>query len=331
MGAGYDPAGWHVVVGMGSAGSRHLQILQDLGIRNRAVVRSHHGPTRRVTPPGVREFSDLQDALDLDPVAAVIATPTSMHVAQAQQVLERRVPVLVEKPLAETFVGATQLVRAARQEETILQVGYHLRHHPAMRWLRSVLADGALGGPMMLRASWGEYLPGWHPGEDYRVGYAARADLGGGPLLTLSHVVDYAIWLLGKPSEAVQRSWNVSPLELTVPDTSVVTLTHGSGAISLLEMDYWTRPASHVLELRCAMGTVLWDVGRGHLSVREAEEHGGLLPPLPGPTSRQECFVLQMQDFLQEVSLGTTPDYEHDLVVSAILDGGQRASHPDTE
>lgn len=321
MGAGYDPAGWHVVVGMGSAGSRHLQILQDLGIRNRAVVRSHHGPTRRVTPPGVREFSDLQDALDLDPVAAVIATPTSMHVAQALQVLDRGVPVLVEKPLAESLAGATDLVRAARREQTILQVGYHLRHHPAMRWIRSVLADGALGGPMMLRASWGEYLPDWHPGEDYRVGYAARADQGGGPLLTLSHVVDYAIWLLGVPSDVVQRSWNLSGLELVVPDTSAVTLTHENGAVSLLEMDYWTRPPSHILELRCADGIVRWDVRGGHLSVRAVEGHGGGLPPLPGATSRNECFVLQMQDFLEAVRLGTAPDYEHELAVSGTLEG----------
>ena len=41
------------------------------------------------------------------------------------------------------------------------------------------------------------YLPDYHPLEDYRKGYAARKDLGGGAVLTQIHEIDYLYWLFG--------------------------------------------------------------------------------------------------------------------------------------
>ena len=43
--------------------------------------------------------------------------------------------------------------------------------------------EGIAGRLVSARAQFGQYLPDWHPWEDYRASYSGRADLGGGALL----------------------------------------------------------------------------------------------------------------------------------------------------
>ena len=46
--------------------------------------------------------------------------------------------------------------------------------------MRAWLAEGAIGTMTSMQVLAGQWLPDWHPWEDYRKGYSARADLGGG-------------------------------------------------------------------------------------------------------------------------------------------------------
>jgi predicted dehydrogenase len=77
-------------------------------------------------------------------------------------------------------------------------VGFQFRFHPGLRQVKKLLDEAAIGEPLSVRAHWGEYLPNWHPWEDYKLGYAARPELGGGVILTLSHPLDYLRWLFGE-------------------------------------------------------------------------------------------------------------------------------------
>ncbi len=323
----YDRTGWHVVVGLGSAGARHLEILRELGIPNIAVVRSHAGPSSRPTPTGVREFRLLDEALSLGPVAVVIATPTSMHATQSVAALDAGASVLVEKPVATTFANTQQVVDAATRNARTVVAGYHLRAHPAYKWLADLAQSGSLGRPLVLQATWGEYLPDWHPGEDYRQGYAARADQGGGPLLTLSHVVDYTVAVLGSVTAAAALERNVSSLDLEVADAATVTFAHESGALSSIEVDFVTRPPAHRVELRFEQGSIQWDVLARTLTVETADGEGsGVCPPDISAFTRDDCFVEQMSSFLTGLESGTAPDLDHELAVARAVQSAMESS-----
>ena len=64
-------------------------------------------------------------------------------------------------------------------------VGFQYRFHPGLRIVKQLVDDGAIGRVIHAQAHWGEYLPAWHPWEDYRQSYSARADLGGGVILNV--------------------------------------------------------------------------------------------------------------------------------------------------
>ncbi len=57
------------------------------------------------------------------------------------------------------------------------------------------------------------------PYEDYRTSYAARADLGGGVVLTQIHDYDLAWWLFGAPRTVTATGGHLSDLEIDVEDT----------------------------------------------------------------------------------------------------------------
>ncbi|MGH7529316.1 MAG: Gfo/Idh/MocA family oxidoreductase [Gemmatimonadales bacterium] len=65
--------------------------------------------------------------------AATVVVPTSAHVEVGLAVLERGLPALIEKPLADTLAGAEQLVHTARAREVPLQVGHVERFNRAVR------------------------------------------------------------------------------------------------------------------------------------------------------------------------------------------------------
>jgi len=65
--------------------------------------------------------------------AVTVAVPTPAHVAVGLAVLGRGIPVLVEKPLADSVAGAERLVRAAGERGLVLQVGHVERFNRAVR------------------------------------------------------------------------------------------------------------------------------------------------------------------------------------------------------
>src|SRR5438105_9790930 len=70
----------------------------------------------------------------LDRVDAVtVAVPTPAHADVGRSVLERGIALLMEKPLADTLVGAEDLVRSAVQHGVVLQVGHVERFNRAVR------------------------------------------------------------------------------------------------------------------------------------------------------------------------------------------------------
>jgi predicted dehydrogenase len=87
-----------------------------------------------------------------------------------------------------------------------------------------LLGERAIGNVISVRAECGEYLPAWHPYEDYRTSFAARSDLGGGVLLTQVHEFDYLLWLFGMPQRLFAVGGHLSNLEIDVEDTATVLM-----------------------------------------------------------------------------------------------------------
>jgi predicted dehydrogenase len=300
-----------LLVGFGSIGRRHLRNLLALGERDIVVLRSGKSTLPVDELAGLTVEYDMQSALAHRPDAAIIANPTALHLPAAIPAAETGCHLLLEKPISHSLEGLPQLKAAIHRGGGKALVGFQFRFHPGLRKISSLLAEGAIGRVISARAQWGEYLPNWHPWEDYRSSYASLPDLGGGVALTLCHPFDYLRWLVGEVSSMQAMSGSLGGLGVDVEDTVECLLRFQSGAIGSLHLDYIQRPGVHRLEIIGECGTLTWNNADGAARLSTANSDGSpgdwrVYAP-PENFERNTLFMDEMRHFLAVIRGEETP------------------------
>jgi len=121
------------IVGTGSLGRVHARILTEIpGVTVAGFVDPRDEAAAEVTSQlNIRRFDSVA-ALKGEIDAAVVATPTTSHLAVAGELLEAGVDVMVEKPIAATVADAQKLIDLAKKHDRVLQVGHVERYNPAI-------------------------------------------------------------------------------------------------------------------------------------------------------------------------------------------------------
>lgn len=128
------------VVGVGVMGQRHCRVYSNLrGVQLAGVCDTVPEMGAKVAQQYQTPFySDIDELLDrVDAVSLTVPTP--FHFDLAKYCLDRRVHILIEKPLAETLEQAEMLTRMAEASDLIVQVGHIERFNPVYIELRNVL------------------------------------------------------------------------------------------------------------------------------------------------------------------------------------------------
>lgn len=301
-----------LIAGLGSIGRRHLNNLRALGEEDIVLYRTHQSS---LPDEGLEKFpieTDLDNALAARPDAVIISNPTALHMQVAMPAASAGCALFVEKPLAERMDSLLPLAALLKQNDNIFFSAFQFRFNPGLRKVKELLEKNAAGRPISFNAYWGEYLPDWHPWEDYRRSYAAQKGMGGGVVLTLCHPLDYLRWMFGDPVEVFASAGNASDLELDVEDFADALISFGSGISGSLHLDYYRRDKRQDLEVVCTGGTIHWDYATSAVKMRLAD---GTLEEFPAPDGyeRNTMFLDEMAHFLRvlqgkEASLCTFED-----------------------
>lgn len=222
------------VVGYGSIGRRHSDNLAKLGVSRRLVVRRQGTVNPTFTPPDdVQVMYSVQESIQAGIDLALICNPTALHIATAQEFFRAGVPILIEKPLAASLSQAERFVDDVEQSGVSAGMAYCLHYHPAYVMAREYVQQGKLGVIERAGAWFESYLPDWHPWEDYRQSYAARAELGGGVLPTLDHEIDFVLWCFGPPQSSSVQSWRSGTLDAGVDDSAKITMNYPAHVVDI--------------------------------------------------------------------------------------------------
>lgn len=217
------------VAGAGLIGRRHIEEL----------VKSPHASLASIIDPspeagalaaelGVPHYVTLERALADDrPDGVILATPNRLHVEGGLTCIAAGVPVIIEKPLAETAAGAKQLVEAAEAAHVPLLTGHHRNYSANMAAAREVISSGVLGRLVAIVGQATFYKP-----DDYfDVGDGWRRKAGGGPiLLNLTHEVNNLMALAGDIT-AVQATTSSATRGFEVEDTAAMIFHFAGGVL----------------------------------------------------------------------------------------------------
>ncbi len=216
-----------LLAGIGLIGRAHARRIVDRPETALAgVVDPAPGAAAAAAEFGAPCFADLATAIDaLRPDGVVLATPNQLHEAGAVLCLDKGVPVLVEKPVADTFEAALRIVEAERRTGVPVLVGHHRRHGAAVRRAIEAVRGGIIGEPVAVSG-----LTLFLKPDDYFAA-AWRTRPGAGPiLLNLIHDIDLIRAIVGDIGE-VQAITSSARRGFAVEDTAAVVVRFANGAL----------------------------------------------------------------------------------------------------
>lgn len=292
-----------LIAGLGSVGRRHMRNLIALGETDIVLLR-----TRKATLPDdeLANFpieTDIHEAIKKHkPNAVIVSNPTAFHLDIAIPAAQAGCAILLEKPISHSMERIDELSSAVKKYNAKILVAFQFRFHPSLIKVKELISNGEIGRIISANVHFGEYLPAWHPWEDYRISYAARADMGGGVVATQCHSLDYLPWLVGDKVEAVYGlTAKLSDLEIDVEDTAKIALRFASGALANLHLDFNQQPPEHHFTIVGTNGTIKWNLADGAVKIYRTDKKEWDIFSLPNDWERNVMFMEQTKHFVDVV------------------------------
>lgn len=290
-----------LVMGCGSIGTRHLRNLKALGVPELIAYDVDRVRAERVgLEHGVRSAWNLDDLKSVD--AAFICTSTRLHLTAAAQALDLGAHLFIEKPISDTLEGIDELLERAHTLKRKIMVGFNLRNHPCLKRVKTLLNESQIGRVAGARLQFGQYLPDWHPWEDYRRGYSANKRLGGGVILDRVHEIDYIRWLLGDFNAVTCLAGKLSGLEIDTEDYAEILLRCDRGPIVEIHLDYIQRVYSSSCQIVGEGGTIFWDYMARSVRCFSAESGEWREWPEPRGFDINQTYLEEAQTFFDVLS-----------------------------
>ncbi len=220
------------VLGAGLIGKKHIAVLlANKGNYELVGVADPDLDAAKRAAPEAQHFSSVQALLaQAKPDGVVISTPNQTHLEIGLTCIKAGLPILVEKPVADSLEDAHRLIDAAEAADVPILVGHHRRHNPIMQAAARAVHEGSLGRIVSASSLWMTHKPkGYHDP-------AWRRRPGGGPILINAiHEVDSLRMLLGNIAEVQAFSSN-AVRGFEVEDTTAAVFRFSSGALGTLTL-----------------------------------------------------------------------------------------------
>jgi predicted dehydrogenase len=240
------------VIGAGVIGRTHIETLgRAHGMRLSAIVDPFPEARAQAEAAGVPFFPDVEAMLDAGAAdAAVVAAPNDAHLPLGLRLLEAGLPVLMEKPVANSLAEGRQLAEAVRRSGVPVLVGHHRRHNPIIRAAKKAIDAGALGE--LVSATVISTLTKPAP---YFVAWRLVPGQGGPLLINTTHEIDLLRHFWG-PVESVTALVSHARGGRPVEDTAGIVLGFARGGIAT------------ITQTDAGCGPWAWDVTAGENRAR---------------------------------------------------------------
>lgn len=311
-----------VVIGTGSIGMRHLQVLRQMANVLPIAIPKRRERIGFLEDAGFATALDLQVAVGMGATLCIIATDTNQHAQDGLLAVEGGLDVLVEKPLSTDAQQARRLCQKAKETGHRVFVGCVLRFSESLNRFRDMLHT--IGQLHSVRIESQSYLPNWRPDRPYRDSYSARAEEGG-VLRDLIHEIDYAGWILGWPKSLQARVRNLGRLGIEAEEAAELIWETTDGCTVSMSLDYLTRPPRRHMRAAGELGMLEWDCIEGTTTLALA---AAPVQVIRSPQTWDEVFLAQARAFIdacqgscdQRLATG-----EEGIKALAICDAARRA------
>lgn len=288
-----------LIIGLGSIAGKHINVLKSLFGSDIHLYALRSGSNQK-TYPGIRDFNNY-DEVDIHIDFAIVSNPTSAHFETINILLDKSLPLFIEKPVVHKVEQAELLLKRIVEKSVFTYVACNLRFHPCIKFLKSYLKRDVIETLNEVNVYAGSYLPDWRQGQDYKQNYSAIADMGGGVHLDLFHEFDYVVWLFGQPEKVNSVRRSESSIDIASVDYANYCIEYSGFAVSVI-LNYYRRKAKRQIEL--VFEDAIWNVDL--INSKITDDNGTIIFNEPN-FIMMDTYTEQMKYFADHLIQNRTP------------------------
>jgi predicted dehydrogenase len=316
-----------LVVGLGSMGRRRVRNLLYVGGHEIAGFEPDADRRTAVSDElDIGVFPSFKTGIEWGPNAIVISTPPDRHAEYAAAAAREGIHFFTEASVVRD--GMEELLGLIRNRTIVAAPSCTMRFHPAVRLIKQRIEDGTIGQPLAFTHHVGQYLPDWHPWEDYRAFYGARRETGAAREI-VPFELNWLTYLFGRVQEVGCFAGKLSKLDTSIDDLYATLLAFENGTYGSMVIDVISRPALRQARIIGEEGTLVWDWQQRKVSEwraadpewREFDDP----PPIEGPGGSwvaENMYIEEMRAFLSAIENGRDRfpfSYEQDYELLGVL------------
>ena len=298
-----------LIIGLGSMGKRRIRNLLFWGLSKQQIFGLDTSLARcreAAKEYGIKTFDVFNKAdKEIDPDVYIICTSPLRHHEYFLHAAKKKKHFFVEATTA--TVGYAEL-KPLLDGSFVAAPSCTFRHFPAVKKIKELLSSGAIGKSLVFNHYLGQYLPDWHPYEDYRQVYFSKKDTGGAREMFPYELV----WLTGIFKSSVKKVTGVrgriSDLEITADDIYSSIVQFENGVVGSMMIDLLNRKACRTIKIIGTVGTLDWNWLEKEIKIFNIKNNNTEIVNLDGGkkigqyNTEEDAYEAEIGDFLQAIA-----------------------------
>lgn len=322
-----------LIVGLGSMGKRRIRNLQYLEAGE--IIGFDIREDRRKEAQkkyGIKTFHEFDKAMRDEPDALVISTPPDLHVKYAMEAVKYNKHFFMEASVVD--LGLKELIRESQKKDIIAAPSCTMRFHPSVRKIKETVNSKNIGDVLLFTYHSGQYLPDWHPWEDYRKFYVAKKETGAAREIVSFELV-WLTWILGRIDTISCFKGKLSKLDVNIDDAYQIITKFKSGVFGHMLIDVISRIPDRSCKIFGEEGVIFWDWGTSvrvytarDKSWKNYPEKGGMSVEGYTEKIKEGPYIEEMNAFIRAIKKEIKYPYtlEEDKRILEVLYAAERSS-----
>jgi len=321
-----------LVVGLGSMGKRRIRNL--IALNQKEIIGFDTKQERCLEATekyGITTFTDFSKCLENKPDAMIISTPPDLHMKYAKEAIKNKIHFFTEASVVQNEMQ--EVIQALKNADIVGLPSCTMRYHPIILRLDEILSNGDLGKVLAFFYHSGQYLPDWHPWEDYRKFYVSKYETG-----ACREIVPFElIWLVstfGNIKDVFGNKDKISDLETNIDDIYNMIIEFVNGIKGVLTVDVIARYPIRQLKILTEKGMILADWYENFVNVYTKEDGWNKMDidsgtPEKGYIHGEKMYIQEINNFIDSIKGKIKQPYtfDEDFKILKILEKIEKSSN----
>jgi predicted dehydrogenase len=322
-----------LIVGLGSMGKRRIRNLQYLKAGEIIGFDTREDRTKEAEEKyHIQTFTDFDDAMAESPDALIISTPPDLHTKYALIAARNNKHFFTEASVVDE--GMDELIATCKGKRIVAAPSCTMRFNPSIKRIKELIDEGAIGKPLLFTYHSGQYLPDWHPWEDYRKFYVAKRETGAAREIVSFELV-WLTWVFGSVDAISCFKGKTSILDADIDDFYQTMMKFKNHVTGHMQIDVVSRVADRSCKIFGEEGVIFWNWGE-NIRVYEANskhwdeyaEKSGTRVEGYDEKIKEEPYIEEMNSYIRAIKKEQKYPYtlEEDRVVLRLLNAAEESS-----